>query len=134
METVRTEYTGELRTQATHVASGNTLITDAPLDNHGKGETFSPTDLLATSYGSCMITVIGIASNTHGFSVDGTKLKITKIMASNPRRIGELLVELDFPANGYSDKQMEIIRHTAITCPVALSLHPDVKQTIHFNF
>lgn len=134
METIRTEYTGELRTHATHVASGNTLITDAPLDNHGKGEAFSPTDLLATSYGSCMITVVGIAANTHGFSIDGTKLKITKIMASNPRRIGELVVELDFPANNYSDKEKEIIRRTAITCPVALSLHPDVKQTILFNF
>ena len=134
METIRTEYTGELRTHATHVASGNTLITDAPLDNHGKGEAFSPTDLLATSYGSCMITVIGIAGNTHGFSVEGTKLKITKIMASNPRRIGELVVELDFPANNYSEKEKEIIRRTAITCPVALSLHPEVKQTILFNF
>jgi len=134
METIRTEYTGELRTIATHVASGNTLITDAPLDNQGKGETFSPTDLLATSYGSCMITVIGIAANTHGFSIDGTKLKITKIMASNPRHVGELIVEMDFPANNYSEKVKEIIRHTAITCPVALSLHPDLKQTIHFNF
>lgn len=134
METIRTEYTGSLRTQALHVASGNTLITDAPLDNQGKGEAFSPTDLLATSYGSCMITVVGIAAVKHGFSIDGTKLKITKIMASNPRRIDELIVELDFPPNGYSGKEKEIIRKTAITCPVALSLHPEVKQTIVFNF
>jgi putative redox protein len=119
---------------AVHVASGNSLITDAPLDNHGKGEAFSPTDLLATSFGSCMITVVGIAANTHGFSVDGTKLRITKIMASDPRRIGELIVELDFPHNNYTDKEKEIIRRTANTCPVALSLHPDVEQTIVFNF
>jgi putative redox protein len=134
METIRTEYTSNLRTHAMHVASGNTLITDAPVDNHGKGEAFSPTDLLATSYGSCMITVVGIAADTHGFSIDGTKLKITKIMASNPRRISELVVEMNFPANNFSDKEKEIIRRTAITCPVAISLHPDVKQTILFNF
>lgn len=134
METIRTEYTGDLRTHALHVASGNKIITDAPLDNHGKGEAFSPTDLLATSFGSCMITVVGIAAATHGFSIDGTKLKITKIMAANPRRIAELVVEMDFPATGYSDKEKEIIRKTAITCPVALSLHPDVKQTLIFNF
>ena len=119
---------------ATHVASKNSLITDAPLDNQGKGEAFSPTDLLATSFGSCMITVVAIAAKTHKFSVDGTKLKITKIMASDPRRIGELIVELDFPKNNYSEKEMEIIKRTAYTCPVALSLHPDVKQTIIFNF
>jgi putative redox protein len=134
METIRTEYTGDLRTNALHVASGNTLITDAPLDNQGKGEAFSPTDLMATSFGSCLITVVGIAARTNGFSIDGTKLKITKIMAANPRRIGELVVELDFPANGYSDKEKAIIRRTAATCPVALSLHPDVKQTLIFNF
>jgi putative redox protein len=134
METIRTEYIGGLRTMAIHVASKNSLITDAPLDNHGKGEAFSPTDLLATSYGSCMITVVGIAANTHDFSVDGTILKITKIMASNPRRIGELIVELDFPHNNYTEKEKEIIRRTVYTCPVALSLHPDIKQTIMFNF
>jgi len=134
METIRTEYIGGLRTMAMHVASGNSLITDAPLDNHGKGGAFSPTDLLATSFGSCMITVVGIAANTHGFSVDGTKLAITKIMASDPRRIGEIIVELNFPHNNYTEKEKEIIRRTANTCPVALSLHPDVKQTIVFNF
>ena len=134
METIRTDYIGGLRTMATHVASKNSLITDAPLDNQGKGEAFSPTDLLATSFGSCMITVVAIAAKTHKFSVDGTKLKITKIMASDPRRIGELIVELDFPKNNYSEKEMEIIKRTAYTCPVALSLHPDVKQTIIFNF
>ena len=134
METIRTEYSGALRTHAIHVASGNSLITDAPLDNRGKGETFSPTDLLATSLGSCMITVVGIAADTHGFSIDGAKLRITKVMVSNPRRIGELVVELDFQAKGYSEKEKEIIRRTALTCPVSLSLHPDVKQTIVFNF
>ena len=109
METIRTEYSGALRTRAIHVASGNTLITDAPLDNRGKGETFSPTDLLATSLGSCMITVVGIAADTYGFTIDGAKLRITKIMVSNPRRIGELVVELDFQANVYSEKEKEII-------------------------
>jgi uncharacterized OsmC-like protein len=134
METARTVYLGELRTSATHLRSGNTLITDAPLDNKGKGEAFSPTDLLATSLGSCMMTIIGIAARTHGFDVDGTVLRITKIMLENPRRVGEVVVEFDFPPRSYSEKEKAIILHAAKTCPVALSLHPDLKQTIVMNF
>ncbi|MCX6243739.1 MAG: OsmC family protein [Bacteroidetes bacterium] len=134
METVKTIYLGELRTNATHVRSGNTLITDAPVDNKGKGEAFSPTDLLATSLGSCMMTIIGIAARTHGFDVDGTVMRITKIMAENPRRVGEVVVEFDFPQKVYSEKEKAIILHSAKTCPVAQSLHPDLKQTIVMNF
>ena len=134
METVKTIYLGELRTNATHVRSGNTLITDAPVDNKGKGEAFSPTDLLATSLGSCMMTIIGIAARTHGFDVDGTVIRITKIMADNPRRVGEVIVEFDFPQKIYSEKEKAIIHHSAKTCPVALSLHPDLRQTIVMNF
>ena len=87
-ETTQTIYLGELRTKATHVRSGNEIITDAPPDNKGKGEYFSPTDLLATSLGSCMITIMGIAAREHGFNIDGTTAKIWKIMDSNPRRVG----------------------------------------------
>lgn len=134
MVTIETKYPGELRTHATHVRSGNTLITDAPHDNKGKGETFSPTDLLATALGSCMMTIIGIAAQTHGFNVDGTKLHITKIMAENPRRVAEVIVELDFPGNNYSVREKAIIENAARTCPVAYSLHPGLKQTIIFNF
>ncbi len=134
METVRTEYLGNLRTEALHVQSGNELLTDAPVDNNGKGEYFSPTDLVATAFGSCMLTVIGIVAQRSSFSIDGTKLKITKVMAAEPRRIGEIIVEFNFPPNNYSSKEKEIIKHTALTCPVAKSLHPDLKQTLIFNF
>jgi putative redox protein len=134
METSRVTYTSGLRTEALHVKSGQVFITDAPTDNQGKGEAFSPTDLLATSLGACAITVVGIAAQTHGFNVDGTVLKITKIMASDPRRVSEVVVEMDFPTVKYSDKEKSIIRHTINTCPVGQSLHPDLKQTFILNF
>ena len=134
METTRTVYLGQLRTKSTHVRSGDTLITDAPVDNNGKGEAFSPTDLLATSLGVCMMTIIGISAQTHKFNVDGTTIKITKIMAENPRRVNEVIVEFDFPEIIYSDKEKAIIWNSAKTCPVFLSLHPDLKKTIYMNF
>jgi uncharacterized OsmC-like protein len=134
METSRVTYTSGLRTEALHVKSGQVFITDAPTDNQGKGEAFSPTDLLATSLGACAITVVGIAAQTHNFNVDGTVLKITKIMASDPRRVSEVVVEMDFPTVKYSDKEKSIIRHTINTCPVGQSLHPDLKQTFILNF
>lgn len=132
--TIETIYTGELRTQATHLVSQNTIITDAPLDNNGKGEAFSPTDLLAASLGSCMLTIMGIAAKAHEFSIDGTKISITKIMAVNPRRVGEIIVDFTFPDNNYNDKEKMLIEKAAASCPVALSLHPDLKQTVHFNW
>ena len=134
METSRITYTGDLRTEALHVKSGQSFITDAPTDNQGRGEAFSPTDLLATSLGACAITVVGIAARTHGFNVDGTEMKITKIMASEPRRVGEVIVEMTFPHIKYSEKEKSIIRHTINTCPVGQSLNPDLKQTFILNF
>lgn len=134
METSRITYTGDLRTEALHLKSGQMFITDAPTDNQGRGEAFSPTDLLATSLGACAITVVGIASRTHGFNVDGTEIKITKIMASDPRRVSEVIVEMDFPRVKYSEKEKQIIRHTINTCPVGQSLHPNLKQTFILNF
>jgi len=133
-ETVKTVYLGELRTQATHVRSGNQIVTDAPPDNKGKGEAFSPTDLLATSLGSCMTTIMGISAREHGFNIDGTKISIWKIMASNPRRVGEIKVEFSFPKNNFSFKEKKFIEKAAYTCPVYLSLHPDLKKTIIFNY
>ena len=132
--TIQTIYTGELRTQAKHVASQNTIITDAPIDNNGKGEAFSPTDLLAASLGSCMLTIMGIAANTHGFKIDGAKINITKIMAANPRSVAEIVVDFIFPSQSYNDKEKMVIEKAAASCPVALSLHPDLKQTINFNW
>lgn len=133
-ETINTTYIGELRTEASHLNSGTKIITDAPLDNHGKAESFSPTDLLATSLGSCMLTIMGISAREHGFSIDGTKVKIWKIMESNPRRVGEVKIEMTFPKNIYSEKEKKFIEKAAHTCPVNLSLHPDLKKTIIFNY
>jgi len=134
METVRTTYLGDLRTQATHVKSGEDLMTDAPVDNQGKGEYFSPTDLVATALTSCMLTIMGIIAKRYNFSIDGTMVKSTKIMSESPRRIGEIIVDIDFPDNAYSDKEKALIEQAAKICPVALSLHPDIKQTIIFNW
>ncbi len=134
METVRTKYISDLRTEATHVRSGVKLTTDAPVDNQGKGEFFSPTDLLATSLGSCMLTIMGIAARTHGFNIDGADVSITKIMGTDPRRVVEIVVELTFPHNNYSAKERKLLELSAKECPVANSLHPDLKQNIIFKF
>ena len=134
METIQSVYLGKLRTQATHVRSGVKIITDAPIDNKGKGESFSPTDLLAASLGSCMITIMGMAADTHQINIDGTKMKITKVMASNPRRVSEIHVEFDMPANHFTEKEKKLLRHAAQTCPVALSLHSEIKQVVRFNY
>ncbi|MEI6577410.1 MAG: OsmC family protein [Bacteroidota bacterium] len=134
METIITKYTTDLRTQATHLYSGSEITTDAPLDNNGKAEFFSPTDLLAAALASCMLTIMGILGRREGFSIDGTTARVTKIMGNDPRRIAEVLIELDFPANNYSDKEKKYIETAAKTCPVAKSLHADLKQTIHFHY
>ncbi len=132
--TIKTTYTGNLRTEATHLDSGATIITDAPKDNQGNGEAFSPTDLLAASLGSCILTIMGIAARTHNFSIDGTTAEITKIMSADPRRVGEVKITFNFPANNYSEKERKIIENAAHTCPAAKSLHPDLIQNITFNY
>ena len=135
MATSQIIYNGSLRTQATHLQSKNTIITDAPTDNNGKGEAFSPTDLLATSLGCCMLTVMGIVAERDTINMDGTTIQITKIMEANPRRVGEIKVEFSFPKNNnYSDKEKHLLENTARTCPVAKSLSPELKQTVTFNY
>lgn len=134
MATIETIYLGELRTEAKHVLSGDKIITDAPLDNQGKGAAFSPTDLMSASLGSCMFTIMGIAAREHGFNIDGTKCSITKIMATDPRRVSEIQISFDFPAIKYTNKQKLILEKAAINCPVAKSLHPDLLQNVKFNF
>ena len=134
MITVEAKYLGDLRTESKHVRSGEILVTDAPPDNQGKGEFFSPTDLVATSLGTCMITIMGIAARNQGFSIDGTTWKVTKVMADNPRRIGEIIVELTFPPHNYTDQQKRVLEHISKNCPVALSLHPDLKQTVRLVY
>ncbi len=133
METIYTIYQGELRTKARHVKSGNEIITDAPTDNHGKGEAFSPTDLLCASLASCALTIMGIAARTHNIDIDGTAVRTTKIMAENPRRVGKIILEFDMVKN-YTDKEQKILEHAAHTCPVMLSLSPDVIKEIQFNY
>ena len=134
MPTSTLKYLGNLRTELTHLQSGKVVITDAPTDNNGKGEAFSPTDLMSTSLCACMITIMGVAAQTHGFSIDGATAEITKIMSANPRKVSEVQIEITFPKNNYSDKDKRIIEHIANTCPVALSLHPDLKQNVKLIF
>ncbi|WP_113651951.1 OsmC family protein [Pedobacter namyangjuensis] len=134
MATSKITYVGNLRTSSVHLKSGNEILTDAPVDNQGKGEAFSPTDLLATALGNCMLTIIGIAAKAHDFDINGATASVTKIMAENPRRVGEIVIELAFPANNYTEKVKEIIERSAKSCPVAKSLHPDITQNITFKY
>jgi putative redox protein len=134
METTKTKYLGELRTQMTHVRSGSIVITDAPPDNKGKGEFFSPTDLVASALGSCIYTIMGISAREHGFSIEGSTCTITKIMNDKPRKIGEIRIEVDLSANSYSDKEKKILEQCVKTCPVALSLDKEVIQNVTLKF
>lgn len=134
MTTSTVIYQGNLRTQATHLGSGQMIITDAPLDNHGKGEAFSPTDLAATSLACCMITVMNIAANGRGIEIESMNAEVTKIMAANPRRISEIVIDLKIKGKDLSESQKSILEEIGRNCPVALSLHPDLKQNISFHF
>lgn len=127
-------YKGDLRTQSTHLKSGSVIITDAPPDNQGKGEAFSPTDLLCVALATCMSTLMGIAARTHQINIDEMKVRIVKKMLSNPRRVGEVQIAFDMPKMNYSEKEKSILDLAARTCPVALSLHPDLIQNISFNY
>jgi len=133
MATITTTYLGELRTEPVHVQSGTHIITDAPLDNQGKGEAFSPTDLMSASLTSCMMTIMGIAARTHGIQIDGTTAATTKVMAADPRRVSEIVIDLKFPQE-YTEKEQKILEHAALTCPVYLSLHPNLKKTVNFGW
>ncbi|PUZ30605.1 Uncharacterized OsmC-related protein [Chitinophaga costaii] len=128
-------YEGGLRTTATHLASGTVIETDAPVDNNGKGERFSPTDLVASALGSCMLTIMGIKARDNQWPIENTKVTITKIMGTDPRRITEIHVTFDFPAgHGLDQKARTILERAAHTCPVANSIHPDIKQVVVFNW
>lgn len=135
MTLIKTTYLGGLRTEAEHLQSGTKLITDAPLDNHGKGEMFSPTDLFATALGSCMLTIMGITAEAHGFSIEGTEVTTEKIMGANPRRVAELIIDIQLPkGSNYSDKEKKLIEAAAATCPVANSISPEIKKTVTFHW
>ena len=135
MATSKVKYIGSFRTASTHLKSGETIITDAPVDNNGKGEAFSPTDLLATSLANCMITIMAMAADTHGIDLGGVEAELTKVMATEPRRVSEIYVDFKFPnKDAYSDKDKKILERAAMTCPVSHSLHPAIKKEIHFNW
>jgi uncharacterized OsmC-like protein len=134
MKTSEVIYLGNLRTQATHLRSGEKIISDAPVDNKGKGEAFSPTDLTATSLGSCMLTTMAIAANTHDIPMTDATLEVLKVMANDPRRIVAIEIDIYLQAVPYTDKQKAILENSAITCPVARSLHPDLKQITRFHW
>ena len=128
-------YEGNLRTVATHLQSGTAIETYAPVDNQGKGERFSPTDLVATALGNCMLTIMGIKARDMQINLEGTKIDITKVMATDPRRIGEIKVVINFPENLQTEeKQRIILERAAMTCPVFESLHPDLKKDVEFKW
>ncbi len=127
-------YLGELRTEATHLASGSVLITDAPLDNHGKGEAFSPTDLVATATASCMLTIMGILSRKYNLSIEGTSVDVVKIMTDHPRRIAEIHTALRIPAGTLSESEKKLLENGAKTCPVIMSLSAEIKKVFSFEY
>lgn len=131
--TSKVTYTGNLRTENTHIKSGNTFITDAPTDNNGKGEAFSPTDTVATGLANCILTVMGIKAQQMEASMDGAEAFVTKIMASNPRRIAKIEIAITMP-DGFTSKDKKILEHTAHTCPVHYSLHPYIEKVVTFNW
>lgn len=133
MADIKIKYTGDLRTTATHVSSGSKIITDAPLDNKGKGEKFSPTDLFATALGSCMLTIMGITAQTHGINIDDTEITVKKIMGVNPRRVSCIEITINI-FNDISEKDRKLLIKAAHHCPVSKSISPDIKEDVTFNF
>ena len=136
MATSTVIYKGQLRTEALHLASNNSIISDAPKDNHGKGEAFSPTDLVATALASCLLTIMGIVAQRNDWNIENTKADVTKIMAENPRRIASIQIIITMPiqSQDFDTKTRQILENAARTCPVAQSLHPDLQQDIQFVY
>ena len=134
MITIKSSYLGNLRTKDIHLKSGETIITDAPTDNNGKGEAFSPTDLTAASLCSCMMTIMGIKANKMNVTLDGLEADVTKFMADTPRKISRIQIEFRMEHTDASPKQLEFLKESALNCPVALSLHPEIEQKITFRF
>lgn len=126
-------YAGDLRTKCVHEASGEEIQTDAPVDNKGMGRFFSPTDLASASLASCMMTIVGIAAHGHGVTIRTMEAEVTKHMASSPRRISSIEVQLSLECDA-DERQRELLKKAALNCPVALSLHPDLDQKISINF
>jgi uncharacterized OsmC-like protein len=131
---IESSYFGGLRVSSTHLASNREIITDAPVDNSGKGDSFSPTDLVATALGTCMITVMGIYAEKNGILMPNVYSRTNKVMSSSPRKISKLKIEIIFEGNQLSEVEKQSLKDVALNCPVAKSLHPDLQQEIEFNF
>lgn len=131
--TSKVEYLGDLRTESQHLQSGSKMITDAPVDNHGKGEAFSPTDTVANALATCMLTIMGIKAEGLKVNIKGTTAEVTKTMESTPRRISKIEVIIQLPEN-YEEKNRKILENSALTCPVYHSLHPDIEKIIEFKY
>ena len=134
MKTLESQYLGDLRTSCQHLRSGVKLVSDAPVDNNGKGASFSPTDLVAAALGSCMMTVMGIYADKTGIELKELHWDTTKIMASNPRRIERVVLNFYWSQPIADEKQIARLKEIALNCPVAKSLHPDLVQDVKFNF
>lgn len=134
MPTIKSSYLGNLRTESEHLQSGTQILTDAPVDNNGKGEKFSPTDLVSSALGSCMVTIMGIVANRDSVSLEGITWEVTKIMQSSPRKISEIIVEFHWENPVKDEAMIQKLKNAAKTCPVALSLDSEIKQTLKFNF
>jgi len=133
--TAKVEYKENLRTECIHVKSNTQIETDAPTDNQGKGERFSPTDLVATALASCMMTLMGIAVQERNINIEGTISEVEKVMGTNPRRISQINIKMILPKDKtYTDKEKAILEKAALTCPVHFSLHPDVEKNVEFVY
>ncbi len=131
--TSKVTYTGQLSTESVHLQSGTTIITDAPTDNNGKGQAFSPTDMVSNSLATCMFTIMGIKANQLGVNFDGSTAAVTKVMQADPRRIGKIIIA--FEMNLETDQKTQtILERAGLTCPVFLSLHPEIEKDITFNW
>lgn len=134
MPTIKNKYFENKRTELLHIQSGSIIITDAPLDNNGKGEHFSPTDTVAGALSACMMTIMGINAEKENFDLQGLKSTVTKLMTSDPRRISGIKIVFEWTDCEMTESQKITLKEAALTCPVALSIHPDIKQDITFKF
>ena len=133
MHQIEIKYEGELRTRSVHLQSGETIITDAPIDNEGKGEAFSPTDLIGSALGSCILTIMGIAAKKREINIRGTRCEVTKIMGANPRKIAKIIIHIFFPIS-FIQKHQDILEKSAHSCPVHQSLHADIEKDLIFHY
>ncbi|MEM9671752.1 MAG: OsmC family protein [Bacteroidota bacterium] len=134
MSHIKSSYLGELRTEDIHIKSSNRIITDAPTDNHGKGEAFSPTDLVCAALSSCMMTIMGIRARKYNIELEGLQANVTKYMSSNPRQISKISIQFSLESTNATPDQIQMLKDAALSCPVALSINPSIEQDVSFGF